>query len=446
MALIKCPECGKEISDAVQICPHCGFPIKNHKKISGKLIGIIVVIVIFIAIVGFVISCNKLDETEKEDVSRVCDAISAIGEVSYSSDAEIASAEELYESLSKKCKRHVENYDELVEARGAYDKLKADDTIKLISEIGEVTLDSQNAIDKAQASYDSLTEEQKKLVENVGDLKDANEQVSNLKIEDVSEKIIKIGEVTIDSQEKIQTARKSYDKLSDDEKNQISNYNDLTAAEEKYNQLAVETCITLIDSIGKVTLDSKDKINEAKKLYDSLSNELRDKVANNDVLEKASNKYKKLEQQEEERKRTLNPGNTFKTSKWEITYKKTNISAKIYPNNTSGYYMYYYADDDSTFVDVVFQIKNIDTDILGIEDLISDCKVNYDGSSLTKSYTLYTTNGSQIDQVYSWDGIDALDSTTLHVAINMPREIQSNKKSITVNLTIAGEEKIINVR
>ena len=27
MALIKCPECGKEISDAAIVCPQCGFPI-----------------------------------------------------------------------------------------------------------------------------------------------------------------------------------------------------------------------------------------------------------------------------------------------------------------------------------------------------------------------------------------------------------------------------------
>ena len=32
MALIKCPECGKEISDKAKTCPNCGCPIK---KITG---------------------------------------------------------------------------------------------------------------------------------------------------------------------------------------------------------------------------------------------------------------------------------------------------------------------------------------------------------------------------------------------------------------------------
>ena len=28
MALTKCNECGKEISDTIKVCPHCGY--KNH--------------------------------------------------------------------------------------------------------------------------------------------------------------------------------------------------------------------------------------------------------------------------------------------------------------------------------------------------------------------------------------------------------------------------------
>ena len=29
MALIKCPECGKEVSDKAPACIHCGFPLNN---------------------------------------------------------------------------------------------------------------------------------------------------------------------------------------------------------------------------------------------------------------------------------------------------------------------------------------------------------------------------------------------------------------------------------
>lgn len=34
MALIKCPECGKDVSDKAESCPNCGFPIESS---SGKV-------------------------------------------------------------------------------------------------------------------------------------------------------------------------------------------------------------------------------------------------------------------------------------------------------------------------------------------------------------------------------------------------------------------------
>ena len=32
MALIKCPECGKEISDKANACIHCGYPLSQQKE------------------------------------------------------------------------------------------------------------------------------------------------------------------------------------------------------------------------------------------------------------------------------------------------------------------------------------------------------------------------------------------------------------------------------
>lgn len=36
MALIKCPECGKEVSTAAEACPHCGYPIKKNEPVKEK--------------------------------------------------------------------------------------------------------------------------------------------------------------------------------------------------------------------------------------------------------------------------------------------------------------------------------------------------------------------------------------------------------------------------
>lgn len=36
MALIKCNECGKEMSDNAKICPHCGCPLAVAKKVTKE--------------------------------------------------------------------------------------------------------------------------------------------------------------------------------------------------------------------------------------------------------------------------------------------------------------------------------------------------------------------------------------------------------------------------
>jgi hypothetical protein len=40
MAMINCPECKKEISDAAPACPHCGSPVAAPKRSVGILLGI----------------------------------------------------------------------------------------------------------------------------------------------------------------------------------------------------------------------------------------------------------------------------------------------------------------------------------------------------------------------------------------------------------------------
>ncbi|MCI8860608.1 MAG: hypothetical protein HFI71_14075 [Lachnospiraceae bacterium] len=294
--------------------------------------------------------------------------------------------------------------------------------------------------------YDALSDEQKKLVDNEKDLGAAVEQLSVLQIENVESKISSIGKITLNSREKIINARLSYDNLSENDKSKVSKYNDLLQAEADYEKLAVSTCTSLIDSIGEVTLESEGKIEEAQNLYDLLSKETRDKITNYDVLKSARAEHRRLVKEEEDRQKTINPGDIFSTNKWEVTYIRTDITTKILPNDTSGYYLYYYSSDDGVFADLVFQIKNIDTDILSIRPIVGDCEIDYDGKKFTKNCNLYTTRNSDINSVYLWDGLDALTSITLHVVMEMPRKLQTNDKPVTVKLEIAGEEKIVRVR
>lgn len=38
MSLIKCPECNGNVSDKAELCPHCGFSIKDYLKVADEII------------------------------------------------------------------------------------------------------------------------------------------------------------------------------------------------------------------------------------------------------------------------------------------------------------------------------------------------------------------------------------------------------------------------
>lgn len=113
----------------------------------------------------------------------------------------------------------------------------------------------------------------------------------------VIEKINNIGTVTLDSEEKISDARAAYDKLAEDAKQYISNYSILTAAEAKLKELkdGIDEVIVKISSIGEVTLDSESAIEEAREAYDALSEEQKEKVTNYDTLVAAEDTLKELQ-------------------------------------------------------------------------------------------------------------------------------------------------------
>ena len=42
MAMIKCPECGKQVSDKANSCPNCGYGVKPKKKVNMKIVVIVI--------------------------------------------------------------------------------------------------------------------------------------------------------------------------------------------------------------------------------------------------------------------------------------------------------------------------------------------------------------------------------------------------------------------
>lgn len=161
----------------------------------------------------------------------------------------------------------------------------------LILSIGEVTINSGDAIQAARDAYNALTEAQKALVKHLNTLTAAEAKYAELKGESdadaaaakaVTGLIDAIGTVTLDSKAKIDAARAAYDALTNAQKEFISaeTLKKLTDAEAAYTKLkneadadaaAAKAVTDLIDAIGDVTLDSKAKIDAARAAYDALT-------------------------------------------------------------------------------------------------------------------------------------------------------------------------------
>lgn len=98
MALIKCPECNKEISDRVKACPHCGYPFEDDTqgnestqkveissvniqprdpaKTKKVLTGVIGVIVVAIIIIVAITQANA--QKEKTAFNTYIDTLNAV--------------------------------------------------------------------------------------------------------------------------------------------------------------------------------------------------------------------------------------------------------------------------------------------------------------------------------------------------------------------------------
>ncbi len=124
--------------------------------------------------------------------------------------------------------------------------------------------------------------------------------------------IVQIGEVTLQSGEAILIARQAYDALGEDAVALVSNYGDLLAAEQALQQLQeeawrqAEEAQSRIDAIGEAGLESEDAITAAREYYNGLPEAVRPLVKNYQALEQAE---RLLEQKkEEEAQVTEEPG------------------------------------------------------------------------------------------------------------------------------------------
>lgn len=229
--------------------------------------------------------------------------INAIGTVTLSSGDAITIARNAYDSLPDDEKKNVANYDVLTAAETAFSNLQINNVKVLINGIGIVKLSSEADIVQARNAYDALTSAQKEKVTNYSTLTAAEAGLAELKKQtlDVAGMINAIGTVNISSEAAIKAARTAYDALTAEQKAFVTNLSTLTGAEARLKALKgeVKNVNELINAIEKVTVNSESAIKSARKAYNALNSEQKVLVANYSTLVAAQKTFDELNNQGE---------------------------------------------------------------------------------------------------------------------------------------------------
>lgn len=261
MALMKCPECGKEISDTVKKCPKCGMRIKKRMSDRFKPIEkkkIVIPIIIIVVIIGTVIGIHtllSLNPTEQAEVVTLNNTIS----------------ENLKVDIEKQTKTELILYREkCVEVEKEYQKLE---------------WKQKRTVDNYMTLENRVEEVNKRIT-----------QLNSDEVNNVISLIDAIGDVSLESKETIEKAKKAYEELNEQQKEDVTNYEKIIGCEERYEEICVSHTIDLIKAIGKVTLenDAYTQIKNAEDSYTGLSTEEKNKVTNYDVLKGKRARYDEL--------------------------------------------------------------------------------------------------------------------------------------------------------
>jgi hypothetical protein len=231
---------------------------------------------------------TKYDNLKNTAVNNVKDLIDAIGVVTYpNSKNDIIAAEEAYANLDNDEKNvtTITNYETLTDARTTYDNLRdaaiaeAYDKIDVIN-IPLIYPNSNTELTTARTAFDKLDTDDKNdtIITNYQDLLD---------LEAVYSIVVEINEfgtpnVTQVFRDKVSNARNEYEEL---------NYVQQSLFPDKelhilYNYETALVVMDIIQNIGLIsyTTESKSKIDNAKESYDNLTNEQKELVTNYQVL------------------------------------------------------------------------------------------------------------------------------------------------------------------
>lgn len=178
--------------------------------------------------------------------------IMSIGDVTLDSDAKLTEAKSAVDALSEKERGTLDHLELLENAIATYQDLlhakDADDFEAKIEELQNLTAEDLEKVTKLRQEFDEKDPQVQERVENLDKLKDAEQTVMALCAEKVSGLIAQIGEVTLNSENAIQTAQDAYDALPAKAQELVTNKDLLSEAYKKMDELQIAQGEKLLSS------------------------------------------------------------------------------------------------------------------------------------------------------------------------------------------------------
>ena len=185
---------------------------------------------------------NILEEKEENDkkIERVEKKIQSIKTVTEDSGNTIKAAREAFEQLPAELQGDVSNKDTLSQAEETFEQLAIQTATDAINKIGTVSLDNEDAIIAAEKAYSKFDESIQQKIENRDVLFAAEETLTQLKVDRAQSAIDAIGNVTLDSKNAIDVAKEAFNSIPTDARDKVKNRDDLTKAKDSYAALMYE--------------------------------------------------------------------------------------------------------------------------------------------------------------------------------------------------------------
>lgn len=448
MALINCPECGKEISDQVKVCPHCGYPIRKNNllaniKTNKKALAIAGAVVVIVAVA---VPVGRGMAERNRQVSRMKE---------YVTDGRLSDAQSYYQqhtdsSFRKKADQIVDKQYESLIAAGEYEAaadifnsglITADDLADCKDEIvrnlelatesfvaGSISYDDAIAIVDGYESFHDDTILDKRVdalttIKQLNESQEAFEQATEYLAQGEQQKAYEAYAKVIEDDANYAEAQESMASLRDDIIAGLVADAESEAAEENYSAALA-------------------RINKALK-FDSENTEL---ASLQTQYEQAADEAAEQKAAAEREAALMKDGEVITGDHVEAKFVSAKVTRTINPTDMSGYYHYYEPIDGEVFLDVQFTLKNIGKNDLDLNSVIKDLQVTYNEDYTYTTYGLYTSNSSTVDRVYSWDDLDPLQSIAFHVVATLPEEVETSKLPLEMEFSIDGVKKIVVIR